>query len=263
MIKLIAALMVSVALLSSCEKPAPLTVDESKIELTPEEANYIATHPIVTWALEDNRPPFVFVDKNGNVAGLAPEYLQLISKKTGIVFVPIRTGTYLKSIDEFRGHKVDLLTTVKPSLELAGLMDFTPPIAEFSGVFVFRSNAGPLRSPFTSSLRYGYDTAAKQYLELRFPGMKLVETEDDEQSMVLLQKGLVDGAVLDEGTARYFIETGALNVQTARIGFAFPYSFAYHKDDQLLGDILIKALASISPQDRRVLESRWLVIKNP
>lgn len=264
MLKFIAALVTSAVLFSGCQKPPPPppTVDESRIELTAEEANYVATQPKITWALEDNRPPFVFVDANGKVAGLAAEYLQLISKKTGIVFVPIRTGTYLRSIDEFRGDKVDLLVAVKPSIELAELMDFTPPIIEYNGVFVFRSNAAQLRSPFTASLRYGYDNAAKQYLELRFPGMKLVETEDDEQSMVLLQKGLVDGAVMDEGSAKYFIDKGALNVQTAKIGFAFPYSFAFHKDEQLLGDILIKAITSISPEDRRVLESRWLTTKD-
>jgi ABC-type amino acid transport substrate-binding protein len=253
--KFIAAVMVLGGLLGC--KPPPGSVDESKITLTAAEAAYVASTLEIKWAVEDNRPPYIFIE-DGAVKGLSFEYLQLIAKKTGLRFKPVRTGTFLKSVIALDQGLVDVVTAVRPTVELSEFMQFTLPIVNRRGVFVFRTNAGAPRSPFTVGLRLGYDNSLKAYLTNRFPDMKFVETEDDEQSLVLLQKGLVDGSLMDESTANYWIDKATLNAQKAPINFDYPYAFGYQKDNVLLGSILSKALDSISAEDRKTLNNKWL-----
>jgi len=248
MFKIIAVVLL--ALLTGCSKP----IDESKIPLSEEELAYIASHPFVSWAAEDNRPPYVFVEGN-DPRGLAPEYLELIAKKTGLKFKPIETGGFNSSIEALRKGKVDVMTSIRPTPESAEFMGFTPPFAYQGGVFVFRVNTLP-RSPLTTGILK--DSAAKKYLQSRFPDMNLVETEDDEQSISLLQKGLLDGSVTDVGTANYLSKKGGIEIRSAIINFDYPYSFAYRRENTVLGSIMTKAITSIKPEDKTKLNSKWL-----
>jgi len=248
MFKIIAVVLL--ALVVGCSKP----IDESKIPLTEEELAYISSHPFVSWAAEENRPPYVFVEGN-DISGLAPEYLALIAKKTGLKFKPISTGSFNSSIDALRQGKVDVMTSIRPTPESAEFMGFTPPFAYQGGVFVFRVNTLP-RSPLTTGILK--DSAAKKYLQSRFPDMNLIETEDDEQSISLLQKGLLDGSVTDSATAIYLAKKGGVATRYAIINFDYPYSFAYRRDDRVLGSILTKAISAIKPEDKSKLNSKWL-----
>ena len=248
MYKIIALMLL--ALIAGCSKP-----NESKIPLTEKELAYISSHPNVSWAAEGNRPPYIFIE-NGEIIGLAPEYLELISKKTGLKFRPIKTGGFNSSIEALRKGAVDIVTTIRPTPENAEFMGFTPPFAYQGGVFVFRMNTLP-RSPLTTGILN--NSAAKKYLQTRFPDMNLIETEDDEQSILLLQKGLVDGAVTDNGSAIYLGKKSSVITRSASINFDYPYSFAYRRDDQVLGAIMTKAIASITPTEKSMINKKWLI----
>lgn len=248
MIRIIVLLLV--VLITGCTQK----IDESKIPLSEEELAFIAGHPSVSWAVEDNRPPYIFVE-GGNPVGLAPDYIALIAKKTGLKFNPIRTGSFNSSIDALRAKRVDVMTSIRPTPEAAEFMSFTPPFAYQGGVFIFRVNSLP-RSPLTTGILK--NSAAKKYLQERFPDMNLIETEDDEQSISLLQKGLLDGSVTDEGTANFITKKGGVVVRAAIINFDYPYSFAYRRSDTMLGSILTKAITSITPEDKIKLNRKWL-----
>lgn len=250
MIRIIGMLLVAV--LAGCS--GSCTVDESKISLTEEELAYVASHPSVTWAVEDNRPPYVFVE-GGVAKGLSQDYLKLISKKTGLKFEPYRSYTFFNSIESLKNGQVDLMTSLRPTPERAEFMGFTPPIAYNGGVYLFRVNHLP-RSPLTTGIRKG--EAVKQYLVTRFPDMKIVEVEDDEEALALLQKGLLDGVVMDEGSADYLAKHSLVSVRKAVINFDYPYSYGYAKDNHILGSILAKAISSITPEDKQKLNRKWI-----
>lgn len=255
MIKFILASMLAFTLIGC--KNYRVELDETKITLTAAEEAYIASHPEIRWGVEDNRPPFIFV-QNGQVMGLSYEYLQLIAKKTGLKLKPVRTVTFLGSINSLESDEIDIILAIRPTIELSQAMQFTLPFVSQRGVFVFRKNTGQPRSPFIAAVRVGYANPTKRYLESRFPDMKLIETEDDEQSLVLLQKGLVDGSMMDEATADYWIKREVLDLQKAPISFDYPYAFGFRGSDPLLGSILTKGLEAIRAKDRKTLDSKWL-----
>lgn len=244
---MIAALLIALAGCSA-------KIDDSKIPLSEEELKYIATHPTVIWAAEENRPPYIYIEGK-NPKGLAPAYIALISKKTGLVFEAQPTGSYAQTIEALRSGKVDVMTTVRPTPDSAAFMGFTPPFVYQGGVFVFRINTLP-RSPLTTGILK--DSPAKKYLENRFPEMNLIEAEDDEESISLLHKGLIDGSVTDKGSARWLTEKGGVLVRTAIINYDYPYSFSYRRENVVLGSILTKAISSITAEDKQKINSKWL-----
>lgn len=248
------------AILAGCSgHPAPET---KKIVLTEEELAYVASHPTITWAAEDSRPPYVLV-KDGIVQGLSLDYLQLISKKTGLKFSAIRTGTFYDSIQAVEKKHVNIIPSLRPTPDRSEFMSFTPPYVYNGGVFIFRVNSLP-RSPLTTGIRKG--EAAEDYLHQRFPDMKVIEVDDDEEAIAQLEKGLVDGVVMDQGAANWWItqaaSTDAARVREAVINFDYPYSIGYDKDDHVLGGILTRAVNSISADEKKILNEKWMKDSN-
>lgn len=248
MIRIFAALLL--ALVVGCSHQA----NESKISLSQDELKFIAARPTVTWAMENNRPPYIFVE-DGSANGLSPAYLDLIAKKTGLKFRPVLVEGYNAAIDDLRGGKVDIVTAVRPTPELSKHFGFTPPFAYQAGVFAFRVNTRP-RSPMTTGITK--NSPAKKYLQSRFPEMNLIETVDDEQSISLLEKGLLDGSVTDKGSAKYLTTMSGFEIRSAIINFDFPFSFAYRQDDLILGSIMTKAVSSISTEEKARMNEKWL-----
>jgi ABC-type amino acid transport substrate-binding protein len=103
--------------------------------------------------------------------------------------------------------------------------------------------------------------AVKEYLSVRFPDMKIIEVEDNEEAIALLQKGLLDGVVMDEGSADFLTKRSIVELRKANINFDYPYSFGYTKDNHMLGSIMTKAITSISSKDKQTLNKKWIEVK--
>lgn len=242
-------------LLIGCSKPDPikLTVDSSEIALTAEERQYIDQKKEVTWAAEENRPPFVY--RQGNeVKGLSATYLSLISKKTGIKFKPVPTGNLKEAIDDVNSGKIDIVTSVRATPKRADMMTFTTPYVYNGGVFVFRQNSRP-GSPLRAGICQG--DASSNYLRERFPDMVVVETRDIEEAISLLEKGLLDVAIMNEASADYLSRKSVIKMRKAETDFDYPYSLGVRKDNEILGSILSKAIRSISIEDKNYMNEAW------
>ena len=242
------------ALLIGCtQEKAPTPIDETPIQLTNEEAKYVHENRVVTWVVEDNRPPFIYTDGT-KVHGISAVYLAIISKKTGFVFKPVPVQNFNEGVKAVKTGQIDLMTTIRPTAERAIYFGFTAPYSYNAGVFVFRLNTQP-GSPLRAGICQG--DPALTYLISRFPDMKITETEDNEEAIALLEKGLLDVAIMNEASANYLSHKSITKMRKASTDFDYPYSFAFKKENAMLGQILSKAIASISLEDKKTINESW------
>lgn len=241
MFRFLMALLVAFSLQGCSQK-----IDDSRIVLTEEELAFIASSPEVIFALEENRPPYIYVSE-GKAQGLAIEYLKIISKKTGLRFRGVPTETYRAGLEKLLLSKIDVVMAVRPTPGMMDSFGFTAPFAYQGGVFVFRSTTLP-RSPLQVAVLDG--GSVSPYLTERFPDMLIVHAQDDEEAMSLLNKGLVDGTVTDAATAFYLAEKGGVDIRAGHINFDYPFTIAFNRQSPILGSILNKAVASFSPKEK-------------
>lgn len=243
-----------IALLIACSGRGASFIDETKIQLTAEEQQYVARHRVITWALEENRPPFVYVE-GGKIKGISIAYLDAISKKTGLIFKPQPVANFADGLNAVIEGQVDIMTSMRPTGERAVHLGFTPPFAYNAGVFLFRLNSQP-RSPLRAGIEQG--DAALIYLSQRFPDMKIIQAADNEEVISLLEKGLLDVAVMNEASADYLSRKSIIKMRKASVDFDYPYSFGFKKENAILGSILSKALASIKIEDKKAINEAWV-----
>lgn len=244
-----------IALLVGCNQQSgsPMHIDTRKIQLTAEEKKYVADHKVVTWAVEENRPPFIYVLEGGEVKGISPRYLGIISQKTGLIFKPLEVKTMAEGLEAVKLGEIDLITSIRPSSRWE-FLGFSAPYVYNAGVFVFRLNSQP-RSPLRAGICKA-DTV-NAYLSERFPDMKIIQAEDNEEAISLLEKGLLDVAIMNEASADYFARKSIIKMRKAPADFDYPYSFGFKKENVILGQILSRAIASISLEDKHRINEAW------
>lgn len=252
---MIRVLMLTAAtLLFGCSKPGTSSeVQSERLRLTVEEIQYIREHNTVTWAMEENRPPFVYREHN-KIKGISHEYLKVISRKTGLNFKAISVNNLAEAIDSVDKGKVDIVTSVRATPKRSEFMLFSTPYVYNAGVFVFRQNSNP-RSPLRAGICRG--DASSTYLKERFTDMRITETRDVEEAISLLEKGLLDVAVMNEASADYLSNKSIIRMRKANTDFDYPYSFGVHKENEILVSILTKAIDSISIDDKNQMNEAW------
>ena len=67
------------------------TAQNTSIEFTEEELDWISSHQTLNVANETDWPPFDFVDADGNPAGYSIDLIKLVAEKTGLDILTIRT----------------------------------------------------------------------------------------------------------------------------------------------------------------------------
>jgi two-component system sensor histidine kinase EvgS len=244
-------------LLTGCSKQKeqvePNVASSTQIRLTVEEQEFIKTRKEVTWAVEDNRPPFVYVD-NERVKGLSADYVRVIELKTGLKLKPVRVSNLRAALDAVNKGKIDIVSGVRATADRLDVLDFSDPYSYNAGVFVFRQNSAP-SSPLRAGICQG--DAAVGYLKDRFPDMQIVETQDIEEAISLLEKGLLDVAMMNEASADFLADRSIIKMRKANTDFDYPLAFGYKKENRVLGSIISKAVSSITVEDKKIMNEAW------
>ena len=96
----------------------------------------------ITVVADDNYPPYIFRDANGDVAGILPDQWNLWEKKTGVKVI-------LKAMDWAEAQRViqegrsDVIDTIFMTEERSRIYDFTPPYAKIKvPVFAHKTLGG-------------------------------------------------------------------------------------------------------------------------
>jgi ABC-type amino acid transport substrate-binding protein len=220
----------------------------SKPNFTPEELLYIKTQSI-TWAVEDNFPPFVFF-RNGVIDGKSKDYLDLISKKSGLIFVEKASCQLVECFNWLDNGSVELITSVRTTPDLAVRATFTRPYLYVSSVIIQRKK-------FATTIGVGKGYAVKNYLVRERQDLEITEYPDDETAILALIAGEVDSVALDRESANVLIKKYSIDYNQVEIPHEYPLSFAITKNDNLLLSILDKTIDSITESEKDEINKKW------
>lgn len=259
MIRNLAIMILAMLLMAACrqETEEPRVITVAPFALTAEEQQYIKDHRVVTWAAENNRPPTMYIDENGIIHGSVGEYLGLISKHTGLIFKPVPVHDIAEAVEAVRNGDIDLAATLTPSPARKEYLGFTAPYGDGPAVFLFRYAQMP-RSPLRVGIKRG--DGAREYVMNKFPKAQIVELDQDPDAIGLLERDSVDVVIMSEMSADYLLRKTGANLRKVRTAFRYQSSFGFSKnkkDSALLGSILSKAILSISPKDKQLINDAW------
>ncbi len=232
---------------------------------TQKEKNWLKAHPRINVAFDRNFAPMEFLDKNGNPAGIALDYLKLISQKTGINFDYVKPPSWKDTVELARNEKVDLLPCITKTKARAKYLSFTAPYLNIPVVIYTRRDVpyvGSLNELKNKKVAVVKAYAAEEWLSHDYPGILLVKVKNIEEGFQLLQQRKVDAFIINILSGSYYL--GKLKAYDIKVAGKTPYTYkfavAVRPDWPIFSQILQKTLASIPELQRNKIYRKWISI---
>lgn len=239
----------------------------SPITLSPQEQAFIAEHPVIRVGGESAWAPIEFVAE-GHYTGLARDYLDLISQRTGLRFEYVTGPTWQQLLDQFYSGHLDMLPVISWTPERSERMHFSEPYMTLRHYAYTRDNRSDLVSLNNLNgkrvaIPSGYSFA--EIIAGQYPQIQVVDVDTSLQAIDAVVTGKADATFISTTLFQHYTRQNHITGLKA----AFPATFginelhmASRSDWPLLNSIIDKALASIDMTTRQRITSRWLNLSN-
>ncbi|EFI63182.1 transporter substrate-binding domain-containing protein [Comamonas sp. A23] len=249
----------------------PLRLGEDRIPLTASENRWLAAHPSIPVVLNGSLGALGQFSSDGQAQGIGPDYLELISRRTGLKFDYMRARNY-SQLNAILGQRQALLTPVfAPSDEAPQGLEILTPYLRTSVIVMASAGAAQGITDDRQSIHHlaaldGKRVAVvegyflESVIRREHPGVKIRAFPDMTQAMQSVVEGRSD-VVAGSDYAMRFINARYLGNRLAPIGILDDYtrrvSMAVQAQEPELVAILEKARLSTTPEDVAELVRNW------
>lgn len=263
LVALVAAVLSGLAVVVRAE-PAPAGA-AGLLPLTDDELAWIAAHPVIRVGHDTTYSPYAVEDAARKIVGIDPDYLELIAHRTGLKFENRAGADWGRVLEDFKAGQVDMLLSLNHAAEREQYLIYTNSYAYAYNVIVTRSDEPNLSAlsdlqGHTIGIPRG-DAGLRRDLDRSVPGNVVVEFENPVECYKAVERGEVYAAIGDAANASYFIRThGPSNLRFGSVLSASAEIYiGVRKDWPMLAQIVNKALASITAEERQQISNRWIV----
>lgn len=185
---------------------------QAHLILTPEEKDYLAANPIITFASQDNYAPFEFLTQDGKSAGIVVELVRWIGNEAG--FEPKFIHSSFKGAREaVRLGQADAITSLFYSDTRALEYAFTDKMMEVpASIFVLESNRQiqGIKDLMGKKLAMQRGDYAEEFLKKNGIICEIIYTRDFPSALKLVLKSKAEAIIGDEQVIFYEINRANL-----------------------------------------------------
>lgn len=232
--------------------------------LSPEERLWIIKRKTpIRLAPDPSWAPIEYFDSKGAHRGITADLLREIEKRTGLDFRIVRYPAWDNILRGAERGDVDCLSSVVSKEGFRSYLRYTRPYLKVSNVILTRSRVnessslGELQGKRVAVVR-GH--AVYSFLKKDYPGIIYIKEVDTATGLKKLSFGEVDAMVADLPSATWFTaREGLTNVKVAGITpYTNDIAFGIRKELPLLHSIMDKTLKSISADELKKIQRRWI-----
>ncbi len=238
--------------------------DMKKVRLTAAEQAWLREHPKIRIHAPDGFPPDLFW-KNRRFMGTLKEYLDIISRRTGLQFefVNIPNG---EVEERMRKQEIDVRYTFEIP-ERRKEMFFTGPFAKNGWVIVSRSDA-----PFVGNMSRlkGRSVAVVEGMRIYkrmlrdYPDIRFLTLPSPLECLKAVSSGRADFFINGVSSTAYLIREERLAYLSVGQMTEYPpdpLMYGIRKDWPELLSIMNKGIATLSEEDRNAIFDRWVPLQ--
>lgn len=240
--------------------------DQQKILLTFNELRYLENKGNITMCVMPNWPPFGWINKDGKHEGVSADLIQLIQQRLNVKFVLYPTKSWIESVEMLRTRKCDILPLATDLAELRDSMLFTTPHMKSSLVIATKSDEIFLKdSSEIGQRKVGIlvGSAFTESLRLLRPEIQIVKVNSVKEGLEKVREGELWGYIDAMPVIAYMLqEHSMLDLKiVGKLEFDLENAIASRSDEPILNQIMQQGLDSISEEERRAINSRWVTVR--
>ena len=239
---------------------------KSTIPFSMEEEDYLSTKKVITMCVDPDWEPFEVLDKNGKHVGIAADIIKLITSKLGIEIKIIPTKTWEESIEFSKAKKCDILSFLNQTPQRESWLTFTEPIFQDPNVIIGRVDNDAIDdlSKIKASIAIPKGTAMYERFEKDFPNLIIIPVNSENEAFEFVEQKKADLTVRSMIISAYTIkEKGLFNLKIINQpkNYENYLKMGIIKDEDILRDILNKAIITLTKDDIQNIVNKWISIK--
>ena len=238
--------------------------DDVVVPLSEAERAWLRQLPALRVTMDPTSPPYTLLDRHGQPAGIASDYLREVAKALDLrlSFVPARNWSDV--VHAMAAGTVDLTPAVSPvSPEHARLMDFSVGYLDYPVMIVTRTEANAITGPYDMS---GWTIAANlsrqdiKAITGRMRGVTVVDVASTEAGLAKVADGSVNAFVGDIANADFVIRqrfAGRLKINAPtedHVVFAMGVAKRYAP----LVPLINRVLVNMPERRQQAIRNTWL-----
>lgn len=239
----------------------------NSIEFTEDEKNFIQEHPVVRLGIDPQFIPYEFFDNDSQYKGIAADYVNLISEKTGIIMEPEKDITWAEAYERVVEKKLDVLPCIAKTKEREPYFLFSEPYFSFQRVIVVNDSNTTIKKfedLFNKKVAVKKNSSHHSYLK-SFPSIEFSLYSTEEKALKALVDGVETCFVGNYANSNYQIkDNGLMHLKIIQINSENNQNlyFAVRSDWPELVGIINKGLKSITEEEKIEIQNRWIGIEN-
>lgn len=229
---------------------------------TQEELQWIKNNPTVKVGVDANWPPFEYVNEKGEYKGIASEYLEIISKYTGLKF-EINASDWYSVISNIKDKKLDMLACVAKTSDRENYLNYVSPYLTIDVVVIAKKELN-IKSfdeiqNYTIAVQKGnfvYEKIMKKY-----PNVKFVFASSNKEAFDLVSYGKADIFIGNMPVFSYFVEKELYTNIEVKFKADFDkidLSMAILKENTTLFNIIQKVMPKIIEDEKEKINKKWV-----
>lgn len=252
----LAVLVVLFAAIAPAQAPTTLP-------LTPEEADWVRSHPVLRTAAVADWPPFDFVTEEGGYQGIDADLLRRLGAMAGFHIEPI-SRPWPELYEMLKAGQLDVGPGMQASPERAQHLLFTRPLLNFPHAIYHRK--GDVTFHTLEELA-GHRVAVErsyfeeEYLRANHPNIELVVVDNSLAALLEVSNGSAEAYIGNIAVASYLIERNVIpRIEAGPLVDMgeLALSIGVRRDAPILVSILNKAIEALPSSEKQNIIHRYV-----
>jgi ABC-type amino acid transport substrate-binding protein len=233
------------------------------LELTAEEQAWLAAHPELSLGVDQDWPPYEFIDNEDQYQGLAADYVRVIEQRLSINLRPAPAQNWSEVLADARTGKVHLLPSLMATPEREQYLTFTRPYLDFPIVILTQEQGPqPRKLGELQGLKVAVvdSYATHELLRDKHPELRLWPRPSVAAALQALASGQADAMVGDLASSVWHLRQLKLDgiIISGQTPYRYQLAMAVPKDQTVLAGILDKVLSELTPSEIADIQQRWV-----
>ncbi len=239
------------------------TNNSTPVSLTDTERQWLSAHPIAKLGGGPDWAPFNFIDKEGKYAGIANDYLTLISNKTGLDF-SINIDKWSHQLQKIRTGQIDVIGAAYKTKEREEFVNYSSSYFDVLDYFFIRDDLDVKTLADLNGKRVAIPEkfAHAELIKKYFPKIKVVSVKTFSEAIDAVLENRADMLFDAYAALAYVLKKEGIGTiipfKSVRKYGSNPIHVITRKDVPELTSIIQKGLDAITEQEKQIIYNRWL-----
>lgn len=234
--------------------------------LPAEQQAYLRQLSGLNIAVDNDWPPFEFIDEQGHYRGLTADYNQLLAEQLGIPLTPVYGNSWKETLEMFRRGEMELISGVQPTPSRREYMLFSHPYMVHPYMILVHKDTRFVNSfPDLYGKRVAVvsDYAIEELLARDYPQLQLRSYRNSISALLALSAKEVDAYVGLLGTSSWLMEEyGIRNVKvTAPTDYKYHQTIGINRNYPQLLPVINNIIDNIPEYRRQEIKNNWFTVE--